>query len=114
MRIFPHWLPPLAAWALLAISVMGAVDARHESRRLTRELAQQRDLQITLENERRALLLEYYAFADFSQIRESAASIGMRDPSAEDGTLVFLSPEANPNPDGNPNPNPNRNPEAAR
>lgn len=96
MRMFPKWLAPLAAWALLAFSVKGAVDARHESRQLTRDLAQQRDLQTDLENERRALLLEYHAFADFAQIREAAVAIGMRDPSAEDGTLIFLPPEPAP------------------
>ena len=97
MKIFPKWLPPLAAWALLAFSVKGAVDARHESRQLTRDLAQQRDQQTDLENERRALLLEYHAFADFSQVREAAEEIGMRDPSTGDGTLVFLPPEADSN-----------------
>ena len=120
MKIIPRWLPPVAAWALLAVSVMGAVDARHQSRQLTAELAAQRDRQTNLENERRALLLEYHTFADLSQLREAAAAIGMRDPSPADGTLIFLPSHPTPshpaplNPRPNPTPDSTPHPEAAR
>ena len=90
MKILPKWLAPAAAWALLALSAMAAVDARHESRILTRELAAERAREKALEDERRALLLEYHTFADFTQVRAAAEKIGMRDPATEDGTLIFL------------------------
>ena len=90
MKILPKWLAPAAAWALLALSAMAAVDARHESRILTRELAAERAREKALEDERRALLLEYHTFADFAQVRAAAEKIGMRDPATEDGTLIFL------------------------
>ena len=90
MKIFPKWLAPAAAWALLAFSAMAAVDARHESRILTRELAAERAREKALEDKRRALLLEYHTFADFAQVRAAAEKIGMRDPATGDGTLIFL------------------------
>lgn len=86
----PKWLPPVAAWALLAFSVAAAVDARHESRLLTRELADARAREQRLEDERRALLLEYLTFADFAQVRAAAEKAGMRDPDPKDGSLVFI------------------------
>ena len=92
MSVFPKWLPPVLAWALLAYSAMSAVDARHRARELTRELAFQRERETALEDERRALLLEYFTFADFAQVRAAAEKIGMRDPAPEDGTLIFLPP----------------------
>ena len=90
MSRFPKWLPPILASALLAMSAVFAMDARHDSRQLTRELARLRAQESALEDERRALLLEYFTFADFAQVRAAAQSAGMRDPSPEDGTLVYL------------------------
>lgn len=92
MSVFPKWLPPVLAWALLGYSAMAAVDARHNARELTRELAFQRERESALEDERRALLLEYFTFADFAQVRAAAEKIGMRDPAPEDGSLIFLPP----------------------
>ena len=100
MSAFPKWLPPVLAWALLGYSAMSAVDARHNARELTRELAFQRERESALEDERRALLLEYFTFADFAQVRAAAEKIGMRDPAPEDGSLIFLPPPSGNNSSG--------------
>ena len=90
MKMIPKWLPPVAACALLAASAIAAVNVRHESRMLTRELAAERQREARLKDQRRSLMLEYHTFAQFSAVRSVAEEIGMRDPSAEEGTLVFL------------------------
>ena len=92
MKMIPKWLPPVAACALLAFSAVAAVNARHESRMLTRELAAERQREARLEDQRRSLMLEYHTFAEFATVRAVAEKIGMLHPSAEEGTLVFLSP----------------------
>lgn len=92
MKMIPKWLPPVAACALLAASAVAAVNVRHESRLLTRELAAERQREARLEDQRRSLMLEYHTFAEFATVRAIAEKIGMQHPSAEEGTLVFLPP----------------------
>lgn len=75
-------------------SAVEAIRVRDEARKLTAELYDNRRQNARLRDESRSLELEYYTFADYGDIRARAEALGMREPSLEDGTMVYLAAEA--------------------
>lgn len=83
----------LLGFAAFCFSAAEAMRVRDEVRKLTAKSYEVRQEGARLRDASRSLRLEYHTMTDYGKIREQARQLGMREPSVEDGTMVWLPAE---------------------